>query len=73
MSKSKFKVTGRVDGVQGATLTIDRERELVFVRPLHRRREYILPLQDVAEMVLEKVVKLEIGVNLVAKRKKSSI
>jgi len=57
---SRFKVVGRLDGVQGGTLEVDRARGLVTVRPKGRRRTYSLPILTVAEMVLAKVVRAEI-------------
>lgn len=55
-----MKVQGRVNGAQGATISIDRERGLVSVRPFRERREYTLPLQTIAEIVVVKVVKAEL-------------
>lgn len=57
---SRFKITGRVDGAAGATLTVDRDRELIAVRPKGRRRVYELTLQYVAEMIVARVVKQEL-------------
>ena len=57
-----LKVSGRVNASNGgATITIDRKRELLSVRPLHERREYTLTLNTVAQMVVAKVVKEELG------------
>lgn len=70
MSKSKFKLEGRFDGADGATVTIDRGPMLFSVRPSRRRREYTLPLKDVAEMVLWRIVKAEAGVNLTPRKKR---
>ncbi len=55
------KVTGRIDGTVGGTLTIHKERQLVSIRPKGRRREYELPLSFVAEIIVAKVVKQELG------------
>lgn len=70
MSRSRFKIEGRFDGTTGATVTIDRGAMLFSVRPLRRRREYTLPLTDVAEMVLWRIVKAEAAAKLELKRKK---
>lgn len=70
MSRSRFKIEGRFDGTAGATVTIDRGAMLFSVRPLRRRREYTLPLTDVAEMVLWRIVKAEAAAKLELKRKK---
>jgi hypothetical protein len=68
MSKSKFRVDGRMDGANGATVTIDRGVGLFSVRPLRRKREYTLPLKDVAEMVLWRIVKAEANEKLKLKK-----
>lgn len=57
----RVKVLGRLDNVQGGTVTIDRERGLIAVRPKGRRREYELPLSYVANMIVARVVKEELG------------
>ena len=57
----RVRIVGRLDGTEGGTMTIDRVRGVVSVRPKHRRREYRLPLAFVAEMVVSKVIKQEIG------------
>ncbi len=57
----KVKVVGRIDGVQGGTVTIDRDRGLISVRPKGRHREYKLPLAFVAEIIIAKVVKQEVS------------
>ena len=68
MSRSKFKIAGRFDGASGATVTIDRGAMLFSVRPLRRHREYTLPLTDVAEMVLWRIVKAEAAQKLAEKK-----
>lgn len=70
MSKSKFKIEGRFDGALGATVTIDRGVGLFSVRPLRRKREYVLPLRDVALMVLTSVVKADLNLGLKANPRK---
>jgi hypothetical protein len=57
---TRVKVVGRIDGASSATVTIDRVRGLIAVRPKGRRRTYELPLAFVAEMVVAKVVKQEL-------------
>lgn len=42
-----------------ATVTVDRARQLVMVRPLRRRRTYDLPLGVLAEFVYQSVIKAE--------------
>ena len=71
MSKSRFKLEGRFDGADGATVTINRDGVPLFsVRPSRRRREYTLPLKDVAEMVLWRIVKAEANVDLRPRKKR---
>lgn len=57
---TKLKLLGRLDGAIGGSMTIDRERILIGVRPKGRHRIYELPIQFVAEMIIAKVVKQEI-------------
>jgi hypothetical protein len=57
----QLKVQGRINRSQGATVTIDRDRLLVHVRPKGERRLYTLTLETVAEMVVSRVVKDELG------------
>lgn len=59
MSVSKFKVIGQLDGADGGSLFIHRESGIVGVRPKGRHRTYDLPLRDVAEMILCRVVLAE--------------
>ena len=62
MSLAHFRVLAELDH-RGrpvvATVTVDRERQLVLVRPLRRRRTYDLPLSAVAEFVYHRVAKAE--------------
>jgi hypothetical protein len=60
MTTAKFKIEGRIDTADGATVTIDRNTMVFSVRPKHSRREYSLPLHKVAEIVHSMVVKSEI-------------
>lgn len=57
----RIQVEGRVNGREGATFSIDRQRGLILVRPKHERREYCLPTAYVAEMIVSRVVKDEMG------------
>jgi len=58
----KLKVEGRFDRVerQSATITIDKKRALLTVRPF-RSREYTLPLSLIGEIVVARVVKQELA------------
>jgi len=66
MRKARFKVSGEnFDGVAVATVVI--EGPLIRVRPLRRRREYVLPLAHVALSVIWQVTRAEAATK--AKRK----
>lgn len=61
---SHFRIVAKLDGcgrshVEG-TVTIHRGVGLFTVRPLRRRRTYELPLADVADMVVARVIRAEV-------------
>lgn len=66
-----FRVVGRLDTVrlQEGTVTVNRASGLIAVRPLRRRREFVLPLSAVAEMVVAKVIKAEVAEKRAARRR----
>lgn len=70
--KVHVRVIGRLDmgRPQEGTVTIQRDSGLFGVRPLRRRREYVLPLSTVAEMVVARVIKAEILERAAAKRRR---
>lgn len=68
MSVSRFKVQGRFDGAYSATVEINRDTNLIAVRPHRRKRKYELPLSDVAESILWRVIKAEIQEKKKAKK-----
>lgn len=71
MGRSRYRVIGSLDiggGAQVGTVTIDREAGLFSVRPLRRRREYVLPLSVVATMVCERIVRAELREKRAAKK-----
>lgn len=70
MSKSKFKLDGQFDHADGVTVTIDRGSRTFSVRPSRRRREYVLPLREVAEMVFMRIVKAEANEKLAAQKRR---
>jgi len=70
MSKSKFRVFGRFDGVNEATVTIDRGPGTISVRPLRRKREYILPLSEIAIITMERIIKAEAREKMLARKAK---
>ncbi len=63
--KAHFTAVGRFDGERVARVTIlvddDTSRSVFSVRPFRRRRSYELPLADVAQLVLERVVRAELA------------
>jgi hypothetical protein len=66
----RLRVIGRLDLArpQEGTVTIDRDHGLIAVRPLRRRREYVLPLATVAEIVVARVIRAEVADRRAAKR-----
>lgn len=55
----KFVVEGNFNQAKKATVTINRKTNVVTVRPFHRRDTYALPLSDVAEMIMWRVLKAD--------------
>lgn len=64
---ARFKVAGRFDGAEGATITVTQD--LIMVRPRGRRRMYTLPLEAVARGVIFEVVMGERKAKRGAKKK----
>lgn len=63
MSRVRLRVIGRLDlasRVTEGTVTIERDAGLFEVRPLRRRRTYVLPLSTVADMVCQRIIKAEL-------------
>jgi hypothetical protein len=60
---ARFRIVGRLDTgrPQEGTVTITRDSLLLSVRPLRRRREYVLPLAAVAEIIVARVLKAELA------------
>jgi hypothetical protein len=56
--------------LQRGTVMIDRKSQLVYVRPLHRRRQFVLPLSAVAEMICCRIVRAEVLQERLEKAKK---
>ncbi len=72
MGAARFKVMGRLDlagGVTSGTVKIERESGLFIVRPLHRRRTFVMPLDMVATMVCQRIVLNEVMEEKAAKKK----
>lgn len=68
--RAKFRVQWPrpLDGANAATVIIDRARGLFAVRPLRRRREYVLPLATVAEWCVWSVARVELREKVKAKK-----
>ncbi len=72
MTVAKFKVYGgggKYNGANEATVTIDRNNNLVSVRPKHRRKAYEMRLEDIAEWVMWRCIKDELHEKKKAKKK----
>jgi hypothetical protein len=63
MKRVHLRIIGRLDTgrPQEGTVTIDRDSLLFAVRPLRRRREYVLPLATMAEIAVARVIKAELA------------
>lgn len=71
MSRSRYRVMGRLDGAGGArvgTVTIDRHTGIFEVRPLRRRRTFSMPLSTVADMVCRAIIFSEMHERRAAKK-----
>lgn len=60
-TRARFRVVGRIDTAHSATATVDEQAGLVSVRPYRRRRDYVLPLADVARWIIAQVVTAELA------------
>jgi hypothetical protein len=72
---ARFRIVGRLDHaarVQAGTVTISRTSGTFAVRPLRRRREYVLPLATVAEMVCQRLIRAELLERRAAKKRRRS-
>lgn len=67
---ARFKVPIKFDGAQAATITIDRHRLTLSIRPLRRRTSIELPLQQLAEQYLVKAAKIAAIERIKARRAK---
>lgn len=70
--RCRFRVVAKLDrGVpQEGTVEIDRDSGLVSVRPLRRRRTYVLPLSRVAAFVVHAIVRAEVAERRAARRRR---
>lgn len=61
MKAAHFRIVGLLDEARPsvATVTVDRAAGLFSVRPLRRRRIYTLPLATVAEIIVQRMIRLE--------------
>lgn len=73
MTVAKFKVFsggGKFNGANEATVTIDRNNNLVQVRPKRRRKQYEMRLEDLAETIIWTCIKAELYEKKKAKKAK---
>lgn len=64
MTIARFRTAGRFDmasALQQATVEVDRDVGLVRVRPLRRRRVYVMPLSAVAEWIVRRTIAAEVA------------
>ena len=62
MTIAKFKVLGShraYNGCNEATVTIDRANNFISVRPKRQHRTFELRLEDVAQIIVERICKAE--------------
>ena len=67
----RFRIIGRLDAAsrpQEGTVTISRTSLTFAVRPLRRRREYVLPLATVAEIVCQRILRAEVAERKAARK-----
>lgn len=66
---SKFKVRGDFNGSLEATVTINRNNGLFYVRPKGKHSQYVLSLNEVAEIIMWKVLMADAAAAKEAKRR----
>lgn len=72
-SRAKFRIVGRFDNAsafQEGTVTIDRNNNVVEVRPLRRRKTWLLTLDAIVDAAVRKLIAIEVRDKKKAKRKK---
>lgn len=70
MSRAKFKVTSEkadFNKAKSATVVISRLGGIFSVRPHRQRKTYALPLAEVAQMVMWRIIKAEAEAKLATK------
>lgn len=71
MSVAKFKInSGDYNGATSATVIINRDNGLISVRPYRQHRTYELLLSDIAQIIVERVIKAEVHEAKLRKRLK---
>ena len=73
MRCAHFRITGRFDGAQTATVTVEyHSPDVAFlrVRPLRRRRAFELSLADVARWVIFDVIRGDLAAKKAARKAK---
>lgn len=55
-----IKISRMASSSKPAVMRIDKEKEVVSIRPKHDRREYVVTLSWVAQMIVDRVTKIEL-------------
>ncbi len=66
MSKVHFEVEGLFEMASTktrASVTIDRERGIICVRPLRSRQTYIVPLAEMCELIVRRQIAAQVAEN----------
>ncbi len=66
---TRIRVPIKFDGAEFATVTIDRKRLTLAIRPARRRSVFELELSDFAQRMLERQAKLNVRARKLARRK----
>ncbi len=66
--KAHFTIAWNFDGTKSATVTINRRAGTFEVRPFRRRKSYVLPLADVADIVAHRIAKAAVRAKLSKRR-----
>lgn len=73
MTIAKFRVYNgarKYNGASAATVTIDRSNNFIAVRPHRQHRTYELRLEDVAQIIVERIIMAEVREKKAAKKAK---
>jgi hypothetical protein len=70
---ARFKVYGRYNGKTEATVEVDRNTNLISVRPKHFKKAYEMRLEDVAEVIMWRCIKADLAEKKKAKKVKRGL